>query len=592
MNFKLFLTLISLSVAAIVIGVLISALLFWLAPNNPLFQVLADVREFFVPTKKKRKRRTPPKKAVAHVSEAPSKTDEEFLSSVPHEQMAARITNEPIAANSDTPQKAGSDADLSMAEHRLSPPELSPQMDKVEAERNLEFEKQAGDDVVLDNSKDAPSEEEMLEMSGSDLQDQIENSDVAAESFEAHLDAGSRRTQEFENDDRKAVLPHLDARNDAQSDSSGDGTSNVAARDTLVSHSPERSDRQHVSPWKNEGDWEGQGDGAKKEGSHVQIANGDEGPQAADGQELASFNPVSDKIVNSEPPMASSETWSGYASPQVSKTEILVSERSTVGIGSWDAGSASADELQNETVRSDARRIIDDREEVRGSSGRQVFTTDSDTSIVNNPRIESDWRLGSDRQDTGKAHELGRHEFSSGIKEREIRVDNSDSLMQADVGFRGQPIKAREFTIENDDDPSAEQLRLEALKNKDLRGVLMSLNSAQDGSNQSATTVTDLSRERGAGHARMTGFYPDGSPKTETDSLNGIPHGAFLAWYDSGNRMIEGHYQHGNAIGMWTLWDSQGSEIICADISKVLNHWDYKAKVRYIPTSKPATEAS
>ena len=40
------------------------------------------------------------------------------------------------------------------------------------------------------------------------------------------------------------------------------------------------------------------------------------------------------------------------------------------------------------------------------------------------------------------------------------------------------------------------------------------------------------------------------------------------------------------------MWDADGGELISAEISQVLNKWDYKAKVRYVTTDNNATDAS
>ena len=82
------------------------------------------------------------------------------------------------------------------------------------------------------------------------------------------------------------------------------------------------------------------------------------------------------------------------------------------------------------------------------------------------PRIRSNWELKPAENKLDGAD----YAFADGMKEGDVQLDNRSDMNQPDVGFRGKPIKPKHVIIERDDDePTADQLRLEALKNEDLR---------------------------------------------------------------------------------------------------------------------------
>jgi len=57
----------------------------------------------------------------------------------------------------------------------------------------------------------------------------------------------------------------------------------------------------------------------------------------------------------------------------------------------------------------------------------------------------------------------------------------------------------------------------------------------------------------------VTLFYNNGQPEWRHVYYKGNLHGISTKWNFSGKRIIEGHYENGDSVGIWRWWDENGN---------------------------------
>ena len=67
-------------------------------------------------------------------------------------------------------------------------------------------------------------------------------------------------------------------------------------------------------------------------------------------------------------------------------------------------------------------------------------------------------------------------------------------------------------------------------------------------------------------------FYNNGQREWRRTYYKGLLHGISTTWNQKGNRLIEGHFESGDSVGLWIWWDSNG---------KIKNKKLFKKSKRY-----------
>ena len=566
MSLSLLATLVSLSIIALFIGLSTSAVLFMFKPDNVLFQALQGVRDYINDDE-----------VVAVPSQAP-----QAKSTVPPvEDESAKSSPEPVAANSDVPQMSAEEfLDLGMAKHDLGsrPPELV--MDDVKAERAWEGAldghdsasaaelESAKEEFVPENDRHQADESEyqLQGNEGPSLDEILESEKAADEEIAADEGVEDLEQMAFAGGDSSQGEEHLEGT--PRSEEWQQESQYAQNSSSEAHHLPASPVNEHLL------DDTYRDDATEKTELEASPKSQD------DDVFLGGHKSAKNDILASLPVDTPPEEWAAPTEPKVSGHEVLRSERSTDPVQAWKAESESKEVINDKKDVGEHFEIINDREKVQGDSRAKLGIGKSNTSIENNPRIKSDWEIATDRKTS--VNDLATPELGSNYQNSVGEGGIDGKMLQPDVGFRGEAMRVPDVIIEEEDKSTADRLRLEALKDNDLRGILITLGNKDNSGPRPKTSVSDLAAEKGPGHERHTTYYVDGKAKTETDWHNGRPHGEFKAWYPSGQPMIEGSYEHGNGAGKWTLWDAGGEQLICADISDILGGWNYKAKVRYI----------
>lgn len=571
MSINLLATLLSLSVFALFIGLSTSAILLMFKPNNLLFQALEDVRTFINSDDEAPKASQAPLAKSVH----PVSIEEETV-----REAAPPGLSSPVAANADLPVNLPETApDLVMAKNEVAGQSPDAVLDNTPAAPGSGFLESWDVSGDLDSMR-VGQDENQAQNDAAEIEAQAGASEPPeAASIEAFFDDADDHGERVEDSVRvedleKQVLEASGVEAEAfNADASSERT--PGAKSSAESSS--------VSLARDEGiEEDTRLENVKPDASSVEIPASESDKFKTAGEVLDADVIHDSEILSSLPVDSPPEQWATPTAPEVSRGEALQSERSTEPLSSFLASAKAEVLIENREAEVNPLGAIDDRQPVSGDSDSRPGPDRFDPSVENDPRIDSNWgdSVGIDRPTS--VSDLRPGELNTNFQEGQREGELDGNMQLADVGFRGEALRIPDVSIEDEPVNDAERLRLEALKNNELRGILSSLTSKKDGEPRPKTSVTDLSMEKGPGHERHTTYYVDGSPRTETDWLDGVPDGEFRSWYAGRQPMIEGFYENGNGAGQWTIWDADGNILIKANIGEVLGGMNYKAKVRYI----------
>ncbi|MEE2903963.1 MAG: hypothetical protein VYC39_16675 [Myxococcota bacterium] len=585
MNVTLAVALVGISALSVLAGIFASLVLLWVAPENPLFEAIESIREIF-------------KDETAEAEPASSQVQQEILSAA----SAVTPSSIPEPANTDAPAENDS-ASSQSASPVMEPPSLrmeaEPQMDEEENEQEAETSRRSRqktelvaqaiqtqpDEHVLDKSeKDNPEEVLEPEPSSSDADELLESGFAADLPDNYKIDGGSSAELDNEgpNDSEEQFAEQVP-----------DSTSD----EELEEQSPDDM-TVDAERWQDNSSQEEELESGPKSASEELSNDSNSMVDSDDVLSAESFDDTLDDYspesksesledLPAKPPIDDSDTWGKNLSPEISAQEVLVSERSTVAVGQWEADSPAQDIIVNEqVVRGNGEEIIDDRQIIGGTGNEEFSDMESEGTSRQIIDESQNWKIEGQptKPKSNKSLEAQTKYNREDRQKAMVLSDYSEQPVEIDTQSQ-QVIRPKEVTIEKDEEVSTEQLRLEALKNSELRDILLYLKGPEGG--ESEAEVEDLSEEIGAGHERHVTRYPDGTVKLERNTHDGIAHGEFNAWYENGAPMVRGQYERGRAVGFWTMWDDEETQLIHAEIGKVLQNWDYKAKVRFVQTTPP-----
>ena len=587
MNVTLAVALVGISALSVLAGIFISLVLLWVAPENPVFEAIESIREIF-------------NDETAEAENPPSQVQQEILSAA----SAVTPSSIPEPANTDAPAENKS-AYPEPPSSVLEPPSLKmesvePQIDEPgeELEAAASRRSRQKTELVAQAIQSQPKEH-VLEKSENDSPEEVFESGPSSDADEL-LESGFA-----------ADLPDnykIDGGPSAELDNEEtNGAKERFANQMPSSASDEQLERQPLHDMTVDAEeWQdnsSQDEELESESASEELSN--ESNSRVDSSDVLSAHTFDDTLddtlddgssdsksesledLPAEPPIDDSDTWGKHLSPEISAQEVLVSERSTIAVGQWEANSPAQDIIVNErVVRGKGEEIIEDRQIIGGQGDEKFAGMAPGTSgrqVINEAQ---NWEVQSEstKRKSDKGLET-RTKYNRTDRQKDMVLSDYSEKPAEPEARSQQVIKPKEITIEKDEEVSTEQLRLEALKNSELREILLYLKGPEGG--ESEAEVEDLSEEIGAGHERHVTRYPDGTVKLERNTHDGIAHGVFNAWYENGVPMVRGQYERGQAIGFWTMWDDEETQLIHAEIGKVLENWDYKAKVRFVQTTPP-----
>ena len=577
MNVTLAAALIGISVLSVLAGIFAALILLFVAPNNILFQAIESIREVF-------------NDGQTQTTTFSPQAQQQILSAA----SAVKPSSIPEPANTDAPTKT----DAKPVDGRSEPPNFGHLFDankQVEVDDSSAKRERQKTELLADSIRSQPSEHKL---------DQPERAEA-----EEVLEAGPPSdAEELMNSGFAADLPdNFKVDGTGSADLINDGTnqadevlSNEVAGGSSTDEELENQPRDTITVDNEK--WQ---DNSSEEEVLESGANADEDEFVNDSDSMiesqdvlsaSSFDDSFDEYQGGsgtdsidelpvKPPIDPSDTWAKNLSPEISDEEVLVSERSTVAVGQWTAESPAEDIIDDQNVvRGSGEETIDDRQIIEGQgheSFEDMVTKENGREVIDKPKS---WEIDGEPKKR-------KSERSFEIRTQYNRTDRQRDMVLADLPknpsetIRPEVIRPKDVVIEKDEEVSTEQLRLEALKNSELREILLYLKGPDGGEGE--FEIEDLTEEIGAGHERHVSRYPDGTKKLERSTYDGIAHGSFTAWYANGVPMVQGQYERGRATGFWTMWDDEETQLIHAEIGKVLQNWDYKAKVRFVQTSAP-----
>ena len=591
MNVTIAVTLVGISALSVLAGIFAAFALLWIAPNNPLFEAIESIRELFNDGSAPAQSIAP--QAQQEILSAASAVTPSSIPEPANSDAPTETKLEPVvglspsqlfdASRNDSASDSGGDDDASRPE-RQKTELVAESIQSQPSEHVFDNSKGSGQEEVLDNFKGSEPEEVLDSGLPSDGDDLLESGFAADLPDNFKIDGGrsDELLEDESNESDEAFAKEV-------AGSSSDEELDNQPRDTLTVDNERWQDNssedEELESNSDSTDAQLDNESASRvQSNHVLSANSFD--DSLDEYQSDSNEDLLEELP-AKPPLDASDTWAKNLSPEISNEEVLVSERSTVAVGQWEAESPAQDIIEdNNVVRGSGEETIDDRQ-IIGGEGYETFedliSEGGDRQILDERKS---WEIASEppKRKSDKSFELNTT-YNRGDRQKDMVLADYSPRSSKPETQKEQVIRPKEVTIEKDEEVSTEQLRLEALKNSELRDILLYL-KGPDGAGDEFE-IEDLTEEIGAGHERHVSRYPDGTKKLERSTFDGIAHGPFSAWYANGVPMVRGQYERGRATGFWTMWDDEETQLIHAEIGKVLKNWDYKAKVRFVQTTPP-----